>query len=168
MKRSLLVAFVFTVGLVLGQSAFAVKGAYPTADAASFVIDYPESWTVTPAENAGDYVSLEGPTGALLYFRTIPGTEQDLVAAIEDTKTYLDENYADVEMSKAEDFAQHDLTGFYATATGTHEKDGEIRFVMGWLPLPDGTIGEIWYSAFADDTDGPKEAAAIMNSMRAP
>ena len=32
----------------------------------------------------------------------------------------------------------------------------------------DDTIGELWYSAFTDDAKGAKEAAAILNSFRAP
>jgi hypothetical protein len=143
-------------------------GAYPDRAHASFLIDYPDSWKVTPATEDGGYVILEGPTGALLYFRTIPGTEDDLLAAVKATTDDITQNYSNVNMSKAKDAKQNGLDGFVATATGTSEAGDDVAMVAAWLFLPDGTIGELWYSCIAGDQEGTAEASKILDSFRAP
>ncbi len=168
MKSLLIAVSLLTATLCFSTAAHADRLAYPSADSASFLIDYPSSWTMTPAEQEGDYVELAGKDGAVLYFRTIEGSEKALLEAIAESKDYLSENYSNVVLGKAKDTAQHGLEGFLATGTGINEDGDDVNFLMAWFPLPDGTIGELWYAAFADDANGAKEAAAILNSFRAP
>ncbi|MEZ5468267.1 MAG: hypothetical protein R3F18_11545 [Lysobacterales bacterium] len=168
MKNLVFAVSLLAATLCVPTAAHADRLAYPSADAASFLIDYPASWTMTPAEEEGDYVELAGKDGAMLFFRTIEGSEEALLAAIQDSKDYLAQDYSNVVLSKAKDVEQHGLKGFLATGTGTNEDGDDVNFLMAWFPLPDGTIGELWYAAFADDARGAKEAAAILNSFRAP
>lgn len=168
MKNLVFAISLLAATLCFSTAAHAERLAYPSANAASFLIDYPSSWTMTPGEDEGDYVELEGKDGAVLYFRTIEGSEEALLDAIGESKDYLSENYSNVVLGKAKDTAQHGLEGFLATGTGTNEDGDDVNFLMAWFPLPDGTIGELWYAAFSDDAKGAKEAAAILNSFRAP
>jgi hypothetical protein len=161
-------ALVLAASLCSLGSADAARLAYPSASAASFLIDYPDHWTMTPGEEEGDYVELEGSDGAVLFFRTIEGSEEALVEAIKDTQKDISDEYSNVVLSKAKDVEQHGLKGFLATGTGANEDGDDVQFLMAWFPLPDGTIGEIWYSAFVDDAKGTKEAVDVLNSFRAP
>jgi hypothetical protein len=146
--------------------AQAATVAYPSADAASFLLDYPSSWTLEPGGEEGDYMELIGPTGAVLSLRTIEGTEEDLMAAIEDTTAYLAETYSDVELQPVKD-NQGPIKGFYTTGTGNDEEGGVV-FQVGWYACNDGSIAEIWLVTSADDSAGVADAGKILGSFRLP
>lgn len=143
--------------------------AYPTADDASFLIDYPSDWELVQAEEEGGYMELKAPGGgAVLNFRTIEGSEDAMQQAIADTVTYLKGRYSNVETSPAQDTTQHGLTGFFAGGTGVDESAGPIKFVCAWYGLNDGTIGEIWFVGKQDDAASAEAAKHIVNSFRPP
>lgn len=143
--------------------------AYPTAADASFLIDYPADWTLQQAEEEGGYMELKAPSGgAVLNFRTIPGSEDAMQTAIAETVGYLKEKYSEVQANPAQDTTQHGLTGFFASGTGVDPAAGPIKFVCAWYGLKDGSIGEIWFVGKQDDAASAEAAKGIVNSFRPP
>lgn len=169
MKRLLLLpGLIAILGLTFAQAAEVKTIAYPTAEAASFVIEAPGSWEITPAEEEGDYFHLEGPTGATFSFRTIEGSQDTLEEAIKASLEDINEKFTDVEMGDAQDWTPANLEGFYATGQGK-EKDGTVvRIGVAWCALKDGKIAELWFVSDIDDKEGIAEAEAIANSLTTP
>lgn len=168
MKAGFIATLMFAVGLTLAPLADAKTLAYPNTDAASFVIDYPASWELTPGESVGDYMTLISPNGVTLMLRTIPGESEDIQQAVKDSIEYVRENYKDVELAEPKDSVQRGLQGFYVNGSATDSEIGPVRLGMAWYQLNDGTIGEIWFVAPSEDSEGMGEAAAILDSLRSP
>jgi hypothetical protein len=141
---------------------------YPTTDHASFLVDIPDSWEVTPGEELGDYVHVNSPSGVYLAFRTIPGSESAMDEAIEGSVAYLEEAYKNVSVGEPTDANQKGLEGFYMDGSGKDEDGTAVTFRMAFLALKDGSIGEIWFAAPASDKAGIAAAAKALNSFRAP
>ncbi len=144
------------------------KIAYPTPDAPSFIIEAPSSWELTPADEDGGYFHLSGPNDATLSFRSLPGSEDALKNAIQDSLARINEKFTDVEMGDAKDWKPSGLTGFYAIGGGK-EKDGTaVRIGVAWCELSDGKIVEMWFVANDDDETGIGQAQDIVNSLTSP
>jgi hypothetical protein len=163
-----LVPLLMFAGLALASSAQAGKMGYPSLDHASFLVDLPDGWEVTPGEEVGDFVDVNSDSGVYLAFRTIEGSESAMEEAIEDSIAYLKENYKNVDVGEPVDAKQAGLTGFYMDGSGKDQDGTAIVFRMAWLALNDGTIGEIWFAAPADDKAGIAAASKALNSFRAP
>lgn len=168
MRSSLIASLMFAAGLGFAASAQADTLAYPSSAAASFMVDYPSSWTMTPGETTGDYLTLMSDGGTTLMLRTVAGEAAGLEQTIKDSIEYVGENYQDIELSDPTDSTQKGLSGFYTAGTASEKEIGEVRLAMAWYALQDGTIGEIWFVAPKDDTAGIDEAGAILDSFRAP
>lgn len=168
MKAGFIAALMFAASLTVAPLAHAETLAYPNADAASFVIDYPGSWEMTPGESVGDYLTLISPNGVTLMLRTIPGESDDIQQAVKDSIEYVRENYTDVELADPKESEHRGLKGFYLNGTATDSDIGSVRLGMAWYQLNDGTIGEIWFVGSSEDAEGIDEAAAILESLRSP
>lgn len=166
--KSVLLALAFAASLVVAPVVRADTMAFPNAENASFLIDYPSDWELTPAEEEGGYATLIGPTGILLMLRTIPGDESAMESAVKASYEYVVENYENVKLDEPKDSVQRGLTGFYGTGSGVDEDMGEVGFAMAWYALNDGTIGEIWYVVPKGDQTGSMVATKILDSFRAP
>jgi len=168
MRFSMIASVMLAAGLTLAASAHADTLAYPSSDAASFMVDYPSSWEMTPGESTGDYLTLMSDGGTTLMLRTVAGEVAELEQTIKDSIVYVHENYQEVELSDPTDSTQQGLSGFYTAGTASEKELGEVKLAMAWYALSDGTIGEIWFVAPKDDTDGINEAGAILDSFRSP
>jgi len=168
MKVSFVASLLFAAGLSLTASAHADTLAYPSPDAASFVVDYPGTWEMTPGEAVGDYLTLMSSGGTTLMLRTVEGDSDTLQTSVEESIEYVHENYKDVKLSDPADSEQRGLTGFYTTGTAKDAEIGDVKIAMAWYALNDGTIGEIWFVGPSEDTDGINEAGAILDSFRSP
>lgn len=155
-------------GWLVAAPAPAATLGYPSIDHASFLVDIPDSWEVAPGEEVGDFVDVNSPSGVYLAFRTIPGSESAMTEAIEETVAYLEENYKNVAVGEPVDATQSGLTGFYMDGSGKDADGTGVVFRMAWLALKDGTVGEIWFAAPADDKAGIAAASKALNSFRAP
>jgi len=164
----MIASVMLAAGLTLTASAHADTLAYPSSDAASFMVDYPSSWEMTPGESTGDYLTLMSDGGTTLMLRTVAGEVAELEQTIKDSIVYIHENYQEVELSDPTDSTQQGLSGFYTAGTASEKELGEVKLAMAWYALSDGTIGEIWFVAPKDDTDGINEAGAILDSFRSP
>jgi len=164
----MIASVMLAAGLTLAASAHADTLAYPSSDAASFMVDYPSSWEMTPGESTGDYLTLMSDGGTTLMLRTVAGEVAELEQTIKDSIVYIHENYQEVELSDPTDSTQQGLSGFYTAGTASEKELGEVKLAMAWYALSDGTIGEIWFVAPKDDTDGINEAGAILDSFRSP
>lgn len=159
--------------LVLGAAVLAVPAGagtlgYPTVDHASFLVEVPDSWEVTPGDEEGDYVHVNSPKGVYLAFRTIPGDEGALHAAIEDSVAFIEENYKNTQFGEPVEAKQAGLEGFYMDGSGKDEDGTPLTFRMAWLALKDGHIGELWFAAPASEKGEIAAAAKVLNSFRAP
>lgn len=163
-----LVPLVMFAGLIAASSAQAGTMGYPSPDHASFLVDLPDGWEITPGEEVGDFVDVNSDSGVYLAFRTIEGSESAMQEAIEDSVGYLKETYKAVNVGEPVDAHQAGLTGFYMDGSGKDEDGTAIVFRMAWLALKDGHIGEIWFAAPADDKAGIAAASKALNSFRAP
>ena len=167
-QKLALVPLLMFAGLAVASQARAGVLGYPSTDHASFLVDLPDSWEVTPGEEVGDFVDVNSESGVYLAFRTIEGSESAMQEAIEDSVGYLKENYKNVNVGEPVDAHQAGLTGFYMDGSGKDEDGTDIVFRMAWLALKDGHIGEIWFAAPADDKAGIAAASKALNSFRAP
>lgn len=161
----LLLSFAALVATPLAQAA--VLG-YPSTEDARFLVDLPDDWEVEPGEGEGDYVHVNSPSGVYLAFRTLPGTEDAINEAIEDSKVYIQENYTDVKLTEPVKAAQAGLQAFYVDAYGKDQEDSEVTIRMAFIGLGDGLIGEIWFAAPLDDKEGLAAAGKVINSFRKP
>lgn len=168
MKLSFVASLLLAAGLTLAASAHADTLAYPSPDAASFVVDYPSSWEMTPGEAVGDYLTLMSEGGTTLMLRTVEGDADTVQQAVKDQIEYVHENYKDVALSEPKDSEQRGLTGFYTAGTAKDAEIGAVRIAMAWYALSDGTIGEIWFVGPSEDAAGLEEAGAILDSFRSP
>lgn len=168
MKVSLIASLLLAAGLTMAASAHADTLAYPSPDKASFVVDYPSSWEMTPGDAVGDYLSLISDGGTTLMLRTVPGNSEEVTDAVKESITYVQENYKDVALSDPTDSTQQGLTGFFTAGTATDAEIGAVKIGMAWYTLNDGTIGEIWFVGPNSDEAGLKEAGAILDSFRSP
>jgi len=168
MKSLFLAVSVFAFSLLGSHAATAETLGYPSADKASFAIDYPDDWEMEPGENIGDYVTLTSPTGVSLQLRTIPGTDTAIDEAVEESSKFLRETFTDVEMGDVKEIQAGGLNASLVLGTGTDSDKQSINFAIYLIALPDGTMADIWYAAFKGDTKGGKAAAEILNSFRTP
>jgi len=163
-KFSLTLLFVAAFGLLAAPSTIAQQLiAYPNQDEAIFVITIPDDWEITQAESMEDYFLVEGPTGAALFFRAMPG---DIEETIEENFAYLEENFEELELSELEEVESNGYVALVANGTGNDVEDGTpVIFGMAWFAFPDGRVAEIWFEAAADDEEGAKTAKAILESF---
>jgi|JI10StandDraft_1071094.scaffolds.fasta_scaffold401656_2 hypothetical protein len=167
-KKWTLLPLLLLAGWVMAAPAAAVTIGYPSTDHASFLVDVPSDWEVSPGEEEGDFVDVNSDSGVYLAFRTIEGSEDAMQGAIEDTVAYLQENYKNVTVGDPKDVKQAGLEGFLMDGEGKDEDGTAIVFRAAWLALADGTIGEIWFAAPASDKAGIAAAAKALNSFRVP
>jgi hypothetical protein len=144
--------------------------AYPNRDKATFTVQLPDGWDVTPGESVGDYASVTGAdTSATVWFRTMPGTSEAITGAVQETLRYIRDTYKDVKVDDAKDHTQNGLKGFVSSGSGLDKESGEpYLFGMGWFQMQDGTIAEIWFSVGKDDKAGQAAAGKVITSFRAP
>jgi len=142
--------------------------AYPTVDEASFIIEVPDDWEMTAAEEVGEYFHLDGPTGAVFSFRTIEGSEDALQEAIEGSLEDVSSLFSEIELGDAEDWTPDGLTGFYAVGSGKDKDGTDVRIGLAWCALNDGKIAQMWFVTDLDDAPGIKAAELIANSLASP
>jgi len=168
-KTAAVVACLLFASVGFATGAFARTLGYPSTEHASFLIDVPQDWEITPAENEGDYVTVTGPTGVVISLRTIAGSADDLKAAIDESSTFLKENYENVQITPPQASTQKGLKGFLQTGSGKDKQGGhEVGFAMAWYDLKDGKIGEVWYVVTKGDDPGRAAAGEVLGSFRAP
>lgn len=161
-------AFAVAAGLLGTAQAKTVN--YPATGKASFTVQVPDSWTVTPAKDVGDYTDLGSEGGTVMQLRTMDGNPADIEAFLKDTNDYIEQHYSDVNLTVTDkDCKLNGLECSVAHGTGK-EKDGGalVKLASGVFALSDGKIGEIWYVAPADDTAGIADAAKIFDSYKSP
>jgi len=173
MRRALF-PLVAGLGIVFGLTAAVEVHAasttlfYPTQDEASFSLVVPGDWEIEQAEEEGGFVTLNGPSGAQLSFRTVAAQKDELDAAIEQTVGWVGENYDSVKIDKATDAEENGIKGFSAAGTGKTKDDGSpVVFVMEWLILDNGQLAEVWFCVDGNDKAGLAAAGRIMKSFRA-
>lgn len=142
--------------------------AYPSADNASFVIDHPADWEVEPGEEVGDYVTLTGPTGAVVQLRTMPGDQEAVKQAIQDSVDFIEETFSQVKMGEPEALEHRGMKTWMVGGTGKDEDGEQVVFLMYLFALSDGNIADIWYSVLAADKEGMDAAAQVLGSFREP
>lgn len=142
---------------------------YPTKDKPSFLISVPTDWKLSPAEEAGDYFHLDGPTGALFSMRTLEGNENALNDSMKNCLEMVNKKFDAVELGDAQDWKPSGLTGFYAVGTAKEKKSGTpVRIALAWCALPNDEIAELWFVTDLDDEPGMDQANKIVNSLQAP
>lgn len=167
-KKLTLVLSLLLATLTVASPALATVLGYPSTEDASFLVDIPGNWEVEPGEAEGDYVHVNSPSGVYLAFRTIPGSDDAMQQAIEESVAYLEETYQNVSVGEPVEAKQAGLEGFFMDGTGKDEDGTPVTFRMAWLALNDGHIGEIWFAAPASDKAGIAAAAKALSSFRAP
>lgn len=168
MKALFAAASLLACSLTFNSTAVAETLGYPSANKASFIIDYPDSWEMEPGENVGDYVTLTSPSGVSLQLRTIPGTDNAIDEAVAENVKFLEETFTDVELGDAQDIEAGGLSGSLLKGSGIDSEKEAINFAIFFVALPDGNMADIWYAAYKGDTKGSKEAAGILDSFRTP
>jgi len=155
-------AFLFSVAAVAADVTYA----YPTAEAPSFYLVAPDSWTATPQgdeDGDEDYFYLESKSGTVLAFRTVPGADYEsaMTAHIE----YLQEHYTDLVMSDVQQFKSNGLDYVLMPAVGVNEDGSRRQIGSAWFFLPKGEIGEVWYDVEVGKTREETAAKAILGSL---
>lgn len=138
---------------------------YPTQQTARLALDVPSDWELEQADEEGGFVSVTGPTGIQLSFRTISLRDDDLKSFMEQSFQFMYESYGDVELKEQKD--TEDGIVMYA-GTGTMKDGGApVVIVMQWVPLKDDYLAENWLIVDADDDDGLESALKILETIRA-
>lgn len=164
MQRSLIAAVLaascfFSTQALASQTIF-----YPTKEHADFSVTVPDNWELKEAEGEGGFFDLNGPTGALVSMRTIPGTAEDVDDAVKETTEWLDKNYKDVQLSEPKG---EKGKSFKAGGTGKDKGDGhEVTFALAWVRLNDKTVIEVWACVDKGDEPGAKDALQILGSVK--
>ena len=169
MKKSALLPFVLLfAGLLAFATAQAKTLGYPDMKNASFLVEIPDDWTVEPGESVGDYVHVNSESGVYLAFRTVEASDNAMKQAIEDSIAFLQENYKNVKVGDPVEIKQAGQDAFVMDGNGKDSEGASVVFRMAWVALNDGTVGEVWFVAPADDEDGINAAGAALSSFRAP
>jgi hypothetical protein len=135
--------------------------AYPSKDHALFTVTAPGNWKLEPAEAEGGFFNLNAPTGGQVAFRSVPGTEDDLKAAIDETMQFVRDNFSDVQLKAP----QRTPEGFFVTGSGKDKSSGsDTVFQMEWKVMKNGNIAEIWVAEGPDDDDDQLEA--VIKSLK--
>lgn len=142
--------------------------AYPGPNNASFVIDHPADWEVEPGEEVGDYVTLTGPTGAVVQLRTMPGDEAAVKQAVQDSVDFIEESFSEVKMGEPETLEHRGMKTWMVGGKGKDEDGEPVVFLMYLIALSDGNIADIWYSVQVADQKGMDAAAKVLGSFREP
>lgn len=164
-------ALITAIVLTIASPAMAQETtliAYPTLEEASFTIEIPADWELTPADEDGEFFHLDGPTGALFSFRTIDGTEDALQVAIEGTMEHIGNLFTDIEIGDPVDWTPDGLTGFYAVGSGKDKDGTPVRLGVAWCALNDGKIAQMWFVSDMSDSSGIEAAESIANSLSSP
>lgn len=168
MKSMYLASIAFVAGLFGAQSVMADTTVYPSAEHPSFLVDHPSNWTLEPGEEVGDYMTLTGPTGVVVQFRTIPGSESAIDDALEDTRAYLESTFTDVVLGDSETTKHRGLDLFMVSGAGLDDEGAAVGFTIAFLALKDGHIAELWFAVTDGDDEGAAAAEQVLNSFRAP
>lgn len=168
MKSRYLASIALAVGLFGATSAIADTTVYPSAEHPSFLVDHPANWTLEPGEEVGDYMTLTGPTGVVVQFRTIPGSASAIDDALEETREYLESTFTDVELGDAETTKHRGLDLTMVSGAGLDEDGQAIGFTIAFLFLKDGNIAELWFAVADGDDQGAAAAEQVLDSFRAP
>ena len=167
MRRSSTAAATLALGLCATFAHAEQTIYYPTTTQPAFSVAAPDDWELEPATEEGGFFNLNGPTGALLSFRTVEATKDDFSDAVNDTLEWVKQNYDKVKIDPATPAEENGLTGVQAVGTGFDKEDGhEVVFVMEWLRLKK-SVAEVWYCVDKGDTAGHEAATRIMESFRA-
>lgn len=168
MHKTIFRGLILAAGLIGGGSALADTVAYPDASHPSFLVDYPSNWKMTPGDAVGDYITLTGPTGVNLQFRTVPGGADSIEEAVKDSIDYIKNTYKNVTIGDPSTTKQAGMDALVANGDGVEADGGtKVHFAMAWIQLKNGEIGEMWYSVESSDKAGSDAAAKVMNSFRA-
>jgi len=137
---------------------------YPNQANMAFTVDVPSHWEMTPQDSDAGFFEVEGPFGLELSFRLVPAG--DVKAAIEDHVRYLKAHFTEVTMAPAEPKSVNGLEAVVLPGTGVDEFGSDRELGAGWFKLPDGRIGEVWYSVDVTDKAGRAEALAVLRSLK--
>lgn len=167
LKHCLLVFGALLVAAASIRSAAAMELTrvyYPTEADMAFTVDVPSHWEMTPQERKSGFFEVEGPFGLELSFRLVPGG--DVKTAIEDHVKYLNKHFTEVTIADAEPKSVNGLEAVVLPGTGVDEFGSDRELGAGWFKLPDGRIGEVWYSVDVTDKAGRAEALEVLKSLR--
>lgn len=145
--------------------------AYPTADAATFTINVPDDWELTPAEAEEDYFLVSSPSSVELWFRSMAISSGDEAAAVvEEAMTsgaeWLGEHYKGVELGEPTEGEREGLPTISVPGKGVDKESGEaVVFTIAFLFLKDGTLVEFWGILPVGDDEGREAAQAILDSF---
>jgi hypothetical protein len=135
--------------------------AYPSKDHAFFTVTAPGNWKLEPAEEEGGFFNLNAPTGGQVAFRSVPGTQDDLKDAIDETIQFVKDNFSDVQLEAP----QRTPDGMFMTGSGKDKSSGaDTVFQMEWKVMKNGKIAEIWVAEGPDDDDDQLEA--VIKSLK--
>lgn len=168
MKSIFLASIALAVGLFAANPVAADTTAYPSPKNASFLIDHPANWKMEPGENVGDYMTLTGPSGVVVQFRTIEGSESAMDDAIEETRKYLEDTFTDVDLEEPESSQHRGLEMFSIVGAGVDSDGQAVGFSIAFFALDDGNIAELWFAVLADDDKGADAAGKVLDSFRTP
>ncbi len=163
-----LFAFIFTLALSTARADQTIV--YPSQDDPLFSVTAPDGWDFEAAEEEGDYFTLTGPTGAVLYFRSVQA--DDMEAAAAETLEHVEDQYKNVKMGETTERQGNGYAVFAANGTGVDKDSGDaVAFGFGWIALDSqieekNQIAEIWFEADADDEAGSELAQEIIATFK--
>lgn len=169
-KRSFAVVASCVIAALLSVATEASAGTklyYPNQEKADFSLEVPNDWEIEPAEEEGGFVSVTGPTGIQLSFRTIAASSDEIDAAIEQSYEWLFDNYDDVKMDDPTDAVENGMKGFSTVGVAKDKSDGhKVVIVMEWLSLKPTHLAEVWFIVDADDKAGLDAGGRVMKTLR--
>lgn len=152
--------------LAASASAQTVTLYYPEQDNADFSIVVPSNWDLEQADEEGGFVTVTGPTGVQLSFRTIETDDDEIDAAIKQSVQWVYDNYDHVKMGDPEDIVQNGMDGFNMTGTARDEDGRKVAIVMAWLALKRSHLAEVMVIVDTHDQRGLAAAERVIKTLR--
>jgi hypothetical protein len=164
-RKSLVATLLLIVVAAAAHAAPPTTLYYPAERGADFSVVVPDSWELEQADEEGGFVTVTGPTGAQLSFRTVETGDEEMSAAIEQSVQWVFDNYEDVKLGDPEDIVQNGMDGF--NMTGTAKSEGHrVVIVMAWLSLKRSHLAEVMVIVGQKDRAGLNAAERIIKTLR--
>jgi hypothetical protein len=160
MPRIAILAFL----IALTTASFAQTSAPYPEKGPLFTLVTPQGWTYTKPSSDDDYATLEGPTGAVFYFRAEDGPlDKAKAAGLDEIK----DTYTGCKWGAEKTLKLGGCAGILVEGTGVDKEDqSRASFGMAWITLPGGKIAVCWYEAPTDDESALLRAAGILQTFK--
>jgi len=144
---------------------------YPEQQGAVFSVIAPDDWTVTKADQVGDFVSLESVNGSILQFRERAFSTEDqgtkeVDSIVASTLDFIDNSYTDINLSDPDNITVDGQPGFAFTGDGKDKDGSAVKFLSATIVLDTARVVEIWAAVYGEGNNDGDTASTVLDSLK--